>query len=84
MPDKKAEYARKQVNKKVYQLACLLYPRASDEERKEHLKQIHTKAKLRNGIPLKEFIGYQSWEIIFLWLVDRIAHAQELKGTEDL
>ncbi|WP_013320675.1 DEAD/DEAH box helicase [Gloeothece verrucosa] len=84
LPDKKVDYARKQVNKKVYQLACLLYPRASDEERKEHLKQIHTIAKRRNRIPLKKFIGYQSWEIIYLWLIDRIAHARDLKGTEDL
>lgn len=84
LPDKKADYARKQVNKKVYYLACLLYPHATDIERKEHLKQIHTIAKQRNGIPLKKFIGYKSWETIYLWLLDRITHAQELKGTEDL
>jgi superfamily II DNA or RNA helicase len=84
LPDEKANYGRRKVNKKVYQLACILYPNASEEERKEHLKIIHTKAKLRNGIPTNGFISYQGWEKIYVWLLNHIANGQNLNGTEDL
>jgi hypothetical protein len=84
LPDEKANYGRKQVNKKVYQLACILYSNASEDERKEHLKIIHTTAKLRNGIPPNGFISYQGWEKIYVWLLNHIANGQNLNGTEDL
>lgn len=84
LPDRKAKYVRKEVNTKVYRLACILHPQANSEERKNHIKTIHNKAKLRNGVSLNGFIGYQGWEKIYEWLLDRIAHAQELQGTEDL
>jgi superfamily II DNA or RNA helicase len=84
LPDEKADYARKQVRKKVNRLVFLLHPKAEGEQQQEYIKKVYTKAKLRNGIPINGFIGYQGWEAIYLWLLDRIAHAQELKGTEDL
>jgi hypothetical protein len=62
-----------------------LHPQAKGEEQQNLIKKVYTIAKLRNGIPTgKDFIGYQGWEKIYVWLIDRIAHAQELKGTEDL
>ncbi|MGB3533200.1 MAG: DEAD/DEAH box helicase family protein [Microcoleaceae cyanobacterium] len=84
LPDEKADYVRKQVNSKVYRLACLLYPKANSEKRKVNIKNIHNQAKLKNGFRLNCFIGYQGWEKIDKWLLERIAHAQDLKGTEDL
>jgi hypothetical protein len=85
LPDEKANYARKQVHKKVNRLVFILHPQAKGEEQQNLIKKVYTIAKLRNGIPTgKDFIGYQGWEKIYVWLIDRIAHAQELKGTEDL
>lgn len=84
LPDQKADYARKEVNKKVNRLVYLLHPNAEKQERQKYLKEVHTKAKLKNGVRPSGFIGYQDWEKIYVWLLDRIAHAQELKETEDL
>ncbi len=84
LSDEKADYARKEVNTKVNRLCFLLYPKVEEEDRKKRLKEIHTIAKKRNNIPLKGFIGHESWEKIYLWLIDRINHAETLKGTEDL
>ncbi len=85
LPDEKKKYASKQVHTKVNRLVFLLYPNADEKERKEHIKKVYTIAKQRNGITTQQrFIGYQGWEKIYSWLLDRIAHAQDLKGTEDL
>jgi|JFJP01.1.fsa_nt_gi DNA or RNA helicases of superfamily II len=85
LPDEKADYARKQVQKKVNRLVFLLYPKAEGKEQQQYIKKVYTIAKLKNGIPIgKDFIGYQGWEKIYVWLLDRIAHAQNLKGMEDL
>jgi hypothetical protein len=63
----------------------LLYPKAEGKEQQQYIKKVYTIAKLKNGIPIgKDFIGYQGWEKIYVWLLDRIAHAQNLKGMEDL
>jgi hypothetical protein len=84
LPDKKSTFASKEAHTKANRLAYLLYPNATQEERVARLKQIHTKAKLRNNLPVKGFISYEGWEKIYEWLCDRIAEAQRLKGTEDL
>lgn len=85
LSDQKIKFARKEANTKANRLAFLLYHSASDEERKEKLKQIHTIAKQRNGLPIKDsFIGHEGWERVYLWLCNRIADAENLKGTEDL
>jgi superfamily II DNA or RNA helicase len=84
LPDEKVNYARKQVHKKVNHLVFNLYPKAEGEDRKKYLKDVHTRAKLNNGVSLNGFIGYKDWEKIYVWLIDRIAHAQKPKGTEDL
>lgn len=85
LPDAKADYVRKQVQKKVNRLVFILYPKAEGKERKIYLQKVHTKAKYQNGIPIgKDFIGYQGWEKIYEWLLDRIARAQDLKGIEEL
>ncbi|NEQ68157.1 MAG: DEAD/DEAH box helicase family protein [Symploca sp. SIO2D2] len=85
LPDEKAKYVRKEVNKKTYRLACLLYSsNDSEEEIQEKVKKIHTKAKQKNGLPLNGFISYEGWEEIYAWLCDRIADAAKRKGMEDL
>lgn len=85
LPDEKIKFARKEANTKANRLAFRLYPSASEEERKEKLKQIHTLAKQRNGLPVKDsFIAHGGWEQVYIWLCDRIADAENLKGIEDL
>lgn len=84
LPDKKISFASREANRKAYRLACILFPNVGDEERQELVKQIHTKAKQRNKLPLGGFIGYEGWERVYLWLCDRIANAQRMKGIEDL
>ena len=84
LPDQKTSFARKKANDKVYRLACILHPNDNTEERQETLKQIHTKAKLRNCFSTDAFIGHQGWERIYKWLCDRIAEAKQLKGIDDL
>lgn len=83
-PDQKQQYASKEVSTKVKRLAYLLHPKATQQEIGETIKKIHTKAKCRNGASLSGHIGYKGLEKIYLWLLDRIAHAHQLKGTEDL
>lgn len=84
LPDDKTKEASKQVNTKVQRLAYLLYPNASNQEITERFKEIHTIAKQRNGVSLNGYIGHVEYERMYSWLIDRIAHAQSLKGTEDL
>ena len=84
LPTKKTVFARGEVNKKAWRLACILYASASEEEKKEKVKQIHTKAKLRNCLSTNTYIGHEGWEKIHQWLCDRIAEAPRLKGVEDL
>lgn len=80
----KDKEASKQVSTKVKRLAFLLYPNVSNQEIAERIKEIHTIAKQRNGVSLNGYIGHVEYERIYSWLIDRIAHAQSLKGTEDL
>lgn len=82
----KEKCASKQVSTKVKRLAYLLYPNADHQKITETIKEIHNKAKLRCGVTLSpcSHIGYKDWERIYLWVCDRIAHAKQLKGTEDL
>ena len=75
---------QKELHQKANRLAYLLYPSLNDKERAEKLKEIHYKAKLRNNVSSRKRIGYKGWEKIYSWLCDRIADAQQLKGTEDL
>lgn len=85
LADDKSKYASKQVDKKVKHLAYLIYPSMTDQERADKFKEIHTQAKLKNGIsPKDSFIGYKGWEKIYLWLFDRITEAQKLRGMGDL
>jgi len=84
LPTKKISFASKQVNTKVYRLACILFSNSSQEERSQQVKQIHSKAKLRNNLPLNGFIGHEGWERIYEWICDHIANAQKLKGMDDL
>ena len=84
LPDEKIKYARTEVNKKVYHLVRLLHPNAEGEDEKKYIQKVHTKAKLRNGVRLKGFIGYKEWEKIYLWLRDRIDDAKNLKATQDI
>jgi superfamily II DNA or RNA helicase len=84
LPDAKAKYASKQAHTKVKRLAYLLYPNVDDRERAVRIKEIHTKAKLRNNLSPKGFIGHEGWEQIYVWLCNRINYAAQLKGTEDL
>ncbi|NEQ11230.1 MAG: hypothetical protein F6K37_36620, partial [Moorea sp. SIO4E2] len=81
----KLEYARKQAHQKAKRLSYILYPNtANDQERAERIKEIHTKAKQKHTLPLKDFIGHKGWEQIYVWLCDRIADAKQRKETEDL
>ena len=84
LPTQKISFASKQVNTKVYRLACILFPNSSQEERSQYAKQIHTKAKLRNKLPLDGFIGHEGWERIYEWVCDRIANAQKGEGMDYL
>lgn len=84
LPDKKIDYVRKEANKKANRLAYILFGNASEQERVEGLKAIHTKAKQRNCLPTNGFIAYEGWERIYQWLCDRIAEAQRIKGIDDL
>jgi len=84
LSDEKAKYARKKVHKKVNQLAYLLYPNDSDDERKKHLKEIHNCAKSKHGFSSKDYIGYQGWESIYKWLLERIAASETGKRTEEI
>ncbi|MEC4813045.1 MAG: DEAD/DEAH box helicase family protein [Scytonema sp. PMC 1069.18] len=84
LPDKKINFARKKAHEKANRLAYIIFENASEEERVEGLKIIHTKAKLRNRLPLNGFIGYEGWEKIYHWLCNRIAEAKRIKGIDDL
>lgn len=84
LPDKKTSFARKEAHTKASRLAYLLFGNATQEEWKEGLKQIHTKAKLRNNLSVKGFIGHEGWERVYGWLCDRIADVPRVKGIEDL
>ena len=83
LPDAKNKYASKQAHTKVKRLAYLLYPSIDEKERGEKIKEIHNKAKLKNGLSPKSFIGHEGWEQIYVWACNRIAEAAQLKGTED-
>ncbi|MGK7937509.1 MAG: hypothetical protein AB4206_17215 [Xenococcaceae cyanobacterium] len=56
----------------------------------QHLRWLRIKIggignpKRRCEVSLTGHIGHKGWEKIYLWLLDRIAHAHQLKGTEDL
>ncbi len=84
LPDAKANYARKKVHKKVKHLVSILYPKAEGEDRKKYLQEVYKEAYRKNGVRPNGFISYREWEKIYEWLIDRIAHAQDLKGTEDI
>ena len=84
LPDEKAKYASKQAHTKAQRLAHILYPSANKQMLGEKIKDIHTKAKQRNGFSRNDFIPYEGWEKIYTWLCDRIVNAAKLKGTEDL
>ena len=82
--DEKQKYASKEASTKVKYLAYILYPEGKKGKIANAIKEIHTVAKRRCAVPFNGHIGHKGWEKIYLWLLDRIAHAQELKGTEDL
>ncbi|MGA9379250.1 MAG: hypothetical protein WBV73_10810, partial [Phormidium sp.] len=84
LPTKKIDVASREANRKVRHLSYVLFPSLSKDERKEKIRQIHTKAKLRNNLPLKGFIGPEGWERIYEWVCDRIANAQKGEGMDDL
>jgi superfamily II DNA or RNA helicase len=84
LPDEKLKFARKEVNKKAYRLACILLPNATSEELEKKIQQIYGRAKRRHGIPLKGFVNYEGWEKIYRWLCERIIDAKRIKGEEDL
>ena len=85
--DEKMNYASKMVKKKVNHLVFTLYPKAERKEQQDYIIKVQTKAKEKHGIPIdKDFIGHQGLEKIYVWLLDRIAHAKakKIKGTEEL
>ena len=82
--DEKRKYASKEAHKKAQRLAYILYPDSEKRQIAEAIKEIHTKGKRRCEVSLTGHIGHKGWEKIYLWLLDRIAHAHQLKGTEDL
>lgn len=84
LDDEKLEFVRDKANKKAYRLACILYPNATEEEKKAKVKEIHTKAKRAKKLRAGEFIGHEGWENIYQWLCDRIADANKIKGKENL
>jgi superfamily II DNA or RNA helicase len=91
LADEKTKYASKEAHTKAQRLAYLLYPKAlkdkqidKEQEIKKNIQIIHTKAKEQNGISPQSFIGYEGWEKIYLWLLDKIAHKSEIESTEDL
>ena len=82
--DEKRKYASKEAHKKAQRLAYILYPDSEKRQIAKAIKEIHTKGKRRCEVSLTGHIGHKGWERIYLWLLDRIAHANQLKGTEDL
>lgn len=64
LADKKAGYARKQVNKKVNHLVFILHPEAEGKQRKDYLKEVHTIAKQRNGIPFNGSLEHLSMNLV--------------------
>ncbi|MBH8554683.1 DEAD/DEAH box helicase family protein [Nostocaceae cyanobacterium CENA357] len=86
LPTKKTAFARREANKKAYRLACILYGNASEEDKREKVKQIHTIAKSRNCLPTNNsFIAHEGWERVYQWLRERITDAPtRIKGIEDL
>ena len=83
-PDEKRKYASKEAHTKAQRLAYILYPDGKKVKIANAIKDIHTQAKRRCEVSLTGHIGHKGWEKIYLWLLDRIAHAHQLKGTEDL
>lgn len=76
LPDEKAKYVRKEVNKKAYRLACLIYSSDDEDEIKKKVKGIHSRAKKKFKLPANGFIGHEGWEQIYTWLCDRIKDAE--------
>ena len=83
-PDEKRKYASKEAHTKAQRLAYLLHPDGKKGKIANAIKEIHNRAKRRCEVSLTGHIGHKGWEKIYLWLLDRIAHAHQLKGTEDL
>lgn len=83
LPDEKAKYARKEVNKKAYRLACLMYSSDDEAELKKKVKEIHSRAKRKFKFRANDFIGYEGWEQIYTWLCGRIKDAEARKCQED-
>lgn len=87
LADKKTEYASNKAHKKAKRLAFLLLSKNSEETTiGEQIAKIHTIAKQQNNIPFQEFLDYQDWEKIYLWLSDKVTQAelQQIRSTEDL
>jgi superfamily II DNA or RNA helicase len=84
LPDEKLKFARKEVNKKAFHLACILSPNATKEELEKKVQEIYGKAKRKHGLPLNGFISYEGWEKIYHWLCARIVDANRIKGEENL
>lgn len=82
--DEKRKYASKEAHTKAQRLAYILYPDAKKGKIANAIKEIHTVAKRRCEVSLHGHIGHKGWEKIYLWLLERIADAHQLKGTEDL
>ncbi|MEG3928243.1 hypothetical protein [Microcoleus sp. T3_D1] len=83
LPDEKLKFARREVNKKAFHLACILLPNGSEQERVKKVQEIYGKAKRRHGIPLKGFVNYEGWEKLYHWLCDQILHANRIKEGGD-
>ena len=84
LSDEKRKYASKEASTKVKHLAYILHPNGKKGQIANAIKEIHTVGKRRCEVSLNGHIGHKGWERIYLWLLDRIAHAHQLKGTEDL
>jgi len=84
--DEKTNYARKQAHTKAQNLAYTLYPSINNYQLGKRISEIHTISRRRCEQSLTGHIGHEGWEEIYLWLLDRIADANQrkLEGTEDL
>ncbi|MEO1763929.1 MAG: hypothetical protein AAFR83_18650, partial [Cyanobacteria bacterium J06629_18] len=83
LPEEKANYARKKVDEKVYDLARLMYSDNDEKEIKKRVKEIHYKAKRKYKLSVNGFVEYEEWEQVYIWLCERITDAEVRKGRED-
>ncbi|MEO0934020.1 MAG: hypothetical protein AAFY21_09760, partial [Cyanobacteria bacterium J06641_2] len=65
LPEEKANYARKKVDEKVYDLARLMYSDNDEKEIKKRVKEIHYKAKRKYKLSVNGFVEYEEWEQVY-------------------